>query len=183
MVRPAATVILILVVQRHRNPTNDRIDAASPLFSSPPRRRSPSHPLCPLDRPWHHLGPACGVALRYDAVSAAPARAPLFEKQDNCTSAAVTAAAMPQSPLRRLALDLRFSGRRHQSGDGDGSTLAPPAPRRRRPPSPESPSSSQQIFILLSPRLDGGGHRPWSGGRVMAVCCGFFLGVWWCARA
>jgi len=32
------------------------------------------------------------------------------------------AAAMPQSPLRRLALDLRFPGRCHQSGDGDGST-------------------------------------------------------------
>jgi len=41
-------------------------------------------------------------------VSAAPARAPLFEKRDNCTSAVVYS----------------FSGRRHQLGDGDGSTLA-----------------------------------------------------------
>ncbi len=80
--------------------------------------------LRPLDHPWCHLGPAFGVdALRYDAASAAPARAPLFERRDNCTSAAVTAAAMPRSPLRRLALDLRFSGRRRHSGDGDISTL------------------------------------------------------------
>ncbi len=114
LVPPAATVILILVVQRCCNPTNDGIDAASPPFSSPPP--SLLRPLCPLDRPWRHLGPACGVdALRYNAASAAPARAPLFEKRDNCTSAAITAAAMPQSPLRRLALDLRFSGRHHQS--------------------------------------------------------------------
>jgi len=40
---------------------------------------------------------------------------PPFRKTDNCASAAVTTAAMPWSPLRRLALDLRFSGRRHQS--------------------------------------------------------------------
>jgi hypothetical protein len=38
-------------------------------------------------------------ALRYDAASAAPARAPLFEKRDDCTSTAVTADVMPQSPL------------------------------------------------------------------------------------
>ena len=97
---------------------------ASPPFSSPPP--VPSCPLGPLDRPWRHLGPgpACGVdALRYDAVSAAPARAPLSERRDNCASAAVTPAAMPRFPLRRLALELHFSGRRHQSGDGDGSTL------------------------------------------------------------
>ena len=37
LVPPAATVILILAVQRCRNPTNDRINAASPPFSSPPR--------------------------------------------------------------------------------------------------------------------------------------------------
>jgi hypothetical protein len=30
---------------------------------------------------------------------------------------------MPRSPLRRLVLDLRFSGRHRQSGDGNGSTL------------------------------------------------------------
>jgi hypothetical protein len=122
LVPPAATVILILVVQRCRNPTNDGINTASPPFSSPPP--SQSRPLHPLDRPWRHLGPACGVdALRYDAASAAPARAPLFERRDNCASAAVKTAAMPRSPLRRLVLDLRFSGRRRQSGDGDGSTL------------------------------------------------------------
>ena len=93
----------------------------TPVLLPPPL---PSRPIRSLDRPWRHLGPACSIdALRYDAASAAPARTPLFEKRDNCTSAAVTAAAMPQSPLRRLALDLRFSGRRHQSGDGDGSTL------------------------------------------------------------
>ena len=117
MVPPATTVILILVVQRRRNPTNDGINPTSPPFSSPPT--SPSRPLGPLDRPWRHLGPACGAdALRYDAASAAPARAPLFERQDNCASAAVMAAAMPRSPLRRLVLDLRFSGRRRQSGVG-----------------------------------------------------------------
>ena len=87
----------------------------------PPHPRSPPPPspsriLRPLDRPWRHLGPACGIdALRYDTASAAHARVPLFGRQDNCASAAITAAAMPRSPLRRLALDLRFSGRRHQS--------------------------------------------------------------------
>ena len=105
LVLPATTVIHILV----------------PFSSSPPL---PLRPLRPLDRPWRHLGPACGVdTLGYDAVSAAPVRAPLFERRDNCASAAVTAATMPRSPLRRLALNLRFSGRRRQSGDGDGSTL------------------------------------------------------------
>jgi len=40
----------------------------------------------------HHRHPACGVnALRYDTASAAPARAPLFERRDNCASAAVMA--------------------------------------------------------------------------------------------
>ena len=122
LVPPATTIILILVVQRRRNPTNDGINPTSPPFSSPPT--SPSRPLGPLDRPWRHLGPACGAdALRYNTASAAPARAPLLERQDNCASAAVTAAAMPRSPLWRLALDLRFSGRRRQSGDGDASTL------------------------------------------------------------
>ena len=72
----------------------------TPVLLPPPLL---SHPLCPLDPPWRHLGPACGVdALWYDVASAAPARAPLFEKPDNCTSAAVTAAAIPQSPLRLL---------------------------------------------------------------------------------
>ena len=93
----------------------------TPVLPPPP---SQSRPLRPLDRPWRHLGPACGVnALRYVTASAAPARAPLFEIRDNCASAAVTADAMPRSPLRWLVLDLRFSGRRCQSGDGDGSTL------------------------------------------------------------
>ena len=95
----------------------------------PPHPRSPpppsqSRPLRPLDRPWRHLGPACGIAgLRYDAASAAPAHTPLFERRDNCASAVVTTTAMPRSLLRRLVLDLRFSGRHRQSGDGDDSTL------------------------------------------------------------
>ena len=100
--------------------------------STPPHPRSPPPPRCRRAlstlsiAKGRHLGPglACGGdALRYDAVSAAPARAPLFERRDNCASAAVTTAAMPRSPLRRLALDLCFSGRRRQSDDGDSSTL------------------------------------------------------------
>ena len=123
MVPPAATVIFTIVVQRRRNPTNDGVPAASPR-PPPPLRSPPPLPSRPLDRPWRRHGPACSVdTLRYDAASAAPARAPLFERRDNCASAAVTADAMPRSPLRRLVLDLRFSGRRRQSGDGDGSTL------------------------------------------------------------
>ena len=66
-------------------------------------------------------------------VSAAPARAPLFERRDNCASAAITTAVMPWSPLRRLALDLRFSGRRHQSltlvpGTSGAATTTPYLP-------------------------------------------------------
>jgi hypothetical protein len=123
LVPPAATVIFTIVVQRRRNSTNDGVPAASPR-PPPPLRSPPPLPSRPLDRPWRRHGPACSVdTLRYDAASAAPARAPLFERRDNCASAAVTADAMPRSPLRRLVLDLRFSGRRRQSGDGDGSTL------------------------------------------------------------
>jgi hypothetical protein len=44
-------------------------------------------------------------ALRYDAASANPAPAPLVERRANYASAAVTAAAMPRSPLRRPELD------------------------------------------------------------------------------
>jgi hypothetical protein len=90
--------------------------------SMPPHPCSPPPPHCrrpirSLDRPWRHLGPAWSIdALRYDAVSAAPAHTTLFERPDNCASAAVTAAAMPWSPLRQLALDLRFSGRRRPVG-------------------------------------------------------------------
>ena len=101
-------------------PYQRRISAASPPFSSSPP--SPSHLLRPLGHPWRHLGPACGVdALRYDAASAAPAHSPLVERRDNFASAAVTAATMPRSPLRRPALDLP-------------SLLGPPPPvgRRRR---------------------------------------------------
>ena len=161
MVPPAATVILILVVQRRRNPTNDGIDDASPPFSPPPP--SPSRPLRPLDRPWRHLGPACGVdALRYDTASAAPARAPLFERRDNCASAAVTAAAMPRSPLRRLVLDLRFSGRRRQSGDGDSSTLMLtliPGASGAATTTPDLPVRRlcSRSLLLFSQGLTGGG--------------------------
>jgi len=91
-----------------------------PLRSSP--SPSPSRPLRPLDRPWRHLGPACSVdALRYDTASADLARAPLVERRANCASAAITAAAMPRSPLRRPELD-------------PPSLLGPPPPvgRRRR---------------------------------------------------
>ena len=170
MVRPAATVILILVVQRCRNPTNDGINAASPQ----------SRPLRPLDRPWRHLGPACGVdGLRYDAASAAPAHAPLFERRDNCASAAVTTAAMPRSPLWRLVLDLRFLGRHRQSGDGDGSTLTLtliPGASGATTTTPDFPGNLRCLCIrslsFCQQGLKGGagiGHGPVAEP---VVCCG-----------
>ena len=152
----------------------------TPVLFPPP---SPSRPLRPLDRPWRHLGPACGVnALRYDTASAAPARAPLFERRDNCASAAVMAAAMPRSTLRRLALDLRFSGRRRQSGDGDSSTLMLtliPGASGAATTTPDLPVRRlcSRSLLLFSQGLTGG-HQPWSGGRVMAVLCFFLGGVW-----
>ena len=102
-------------------------ESPQPCPRSPPPMRSsssplPSRPLPPLDRPWRHLGLACSVnALWYDAASADPARAPLVERRANCASAAVTAAAMPRSPLRRPELD-------------PPSFIEPPPPvgRRRR---------------------------------------------------
>jgi len=48
---------------------------------------------------------AASTPSRSDAASAAPARDPLVVRRDYCTSAAVTAAAMPWSPLRQLAVD------------------------------------------------------------------------------
>ena len=119
--------------------------------------------LRPLDRPWRHLGPACGVnALRYDTASATPARAPLFERRDNCASAAVMAAAMPRSTLRRLALDLRFSGRRRQSGDGDSSTLMLtliPGASGAATTTPDLPVRRlcSRSLLLFSQGLTGGG--------------------------
>jgi hypothetical protein len=199
LVRPAATVILILVVQRCRNPTNDGINAASPPFSPPP---SQSRPLRPLDCPWRHLGPACGVdGLRYDAASAAPAHAPLFERRDNCASAVVTTAAMPWSPLRRLVLDLRFLGRHRQSGDGDGSTLTLtliPGASGAATTTPDLPGNLRRLcskFLLFCHQgLTGGASAMvgWrSNGCVMWLffgCVVFFLGgvlprAWWCVRA
>jgi hypothetical protein len=80
-------------------------ESGLPRLRSPPPP-SPSRLLRHLNHSWCHLGPACGVdALRYDAASAAPAHAHLVERQDNCTSAAVTAATMPWSPLQQPALD------------------------------------------------------------------------------
>ena len=118
---------------RHRHPHPSRPMPPQPYQRWRPRRFAssssppaipPPLPSRPLDRPWRRHGPACSVdTLRYNAASAAPARAPFFEIRDNCASAAVTADAIPRSPLRRLVLDLRFSGHRRQSGDGDGSTL------------------------------------------------------------
>ena len=61
MVPPATTVILILVLQRRRNPTNDRIDAASPPFSSPSvaiAQSSPSRsPMAPSWTSMRHRRP------------------------------------------------------------------------------------------------------------------------------
>ena len=115
-----------------------------PPLQSPPQ--SPSCPLRPLDRPWRHLGPACGLgALQDDAVSATPARTPLVGIWAHCASAPITAAAMPRSPLRRPALDppllLRSPppiGRRQwQHGDVDGcasATMTPDLPGNTRCP-------------------------------------------------
>ena len=190
MVRPAATVILILVVQRCRNPTNDGINAASPPFSPLP---SQSRPLRPLDRPWRHLGPACGVdGLRYDAASAAPAHAPLFERRDNCASAVVTTAAMPRSPLRRLVLDLRFSGRHRQSGDGDGSTLTLtliPGASGAATTTPDLPGNLRRLCIrslsFCQQGLKGGagiGHGPVAEPGCCVLWLSFFGGVCCCVR-
>ena len=142
---------------------------------------SQSRLLRPLDRPWRHLGPACGVdALWYDAASAAPARAPLFERRDNCASAAVTTAAMPRSPLRRLVLDLRFSGRRRQSGDGNGSTLTLtliPGASGAATTTSDLPGNLRRLCskFLLFCHQGRRGHCPWSGDRPIygrLWCCG-----------
>jgi hypothetical protein len=164
--------------------------------STPPHPRSPPsplplRPLCPLDRPWRHLGPACGVdtALRYNAASAAPARAPLFERRDNCASAAVTAAVMPQSPLRRLALDLRFLGRR-QSGNGNGSTLTltlVPGAYGAVTTTPNLPGNLRCLCsrsLSFCPQGLTGGASAMVGWQSNGCVLWLFLGgVWWCARA
>jgi hypothetical protein len=85
----AGTFILILVVQRRRNPTNEGITAASPPFPSPPA-------ILPLP-----------VAFP----PSPPSRSPMapswtgMQRRRPCASAAVTASAMPRSPLRRPELD------------------------------------------------------------------------------
>ena len=155
--------------------------------STPPHPRSPpppspSRPLRPLDRPWRHLGPACGVdALRYNAVSAAPARAPFFERRENFASAAVTVIAMPRSPLWRLALDLRFSGRCRQSGDVDGSTLTLMlvlGASGATTMTPELPGNLRRLCsrsLSFFPQGLTGGASAMVRCRVMAVCCGCLL--------
>ena len=71
-----------------------------------PPPRSLSHPLRPLDNPWHCHGPhAAWMPFRSDALSAAPTRTPLVGRRAHCASAAITATAMPWSPLRRLTVD------------------------------------------------------------------------------
>ena len=119
----AATAILILFVQRRCNPTNKGITAASPPFSSPPAilplpvAFPPSPPSrSPMAPSWT----AASVdALWYNSASADPVRALLVERRANYASAAVTAAAMPRSSLRRPELD-------------PPSLLGPPPPVGRR---------------------------------------------------
>jgi hypothetical protein len=110
------TFILILVVQRRRNPTNDRIDAASPSFSSPPRRR----------RALSALSIAHGAILDRHAASTPSGttqRVPLPPVPPFLKNGTI-APEPPSWPPRCLSLLYGFSGRRHQSGDGNGSTLA-----------------------------------------------------------
>jgi len=181
---------------RHRHP-----HPCSPTLPQPYQRRnqrrltpvllpphSQSRLLRPLDRPWRHLGPACGVdALWYDAASAAPARAPLFERRDNCASAAVTTAAMPRSPLRRLVLDLRFSGRRRQSGDGNGSTLTLtliPGASGAATTTSDLPGNLRRLcskFLLFCHQGLTGGASAMVGWQSNGCVLWLFFG--WCARA
>jgi hypothetical protein len=164
------------------------MESTPPHPCSPPPPPLQSRPLRPLDRPWCHLVPACGVdALRYDAASAAPARAPLFERRDNCTSAAITTATMPWSPLRRLVLDLCFSGRSRQSGDGDGSTLTPtliPGASGTATTTPDLPGNLRH----LCGRSLSFCHQGLTGGASAMVGwqsngCVLWLFFGWCARS
>jgi hypothetical protein len=71
-------------------------------------------------------------------------------------------AAMPRCTLRRLALDLRFSGRRRQSGDGDSSTLTLtliPGASGAATTTPDLPVRRLCIrsLLLFSQGLTGGG--------------------------
>ena len=75
LVRPAATVIFILVVQRCRNPTNDGINATLPPFSPPPRRSRALSPLsiahgALLDR--HAASTASGTTRRVPLLPTPP---------------------------------------------------------------------------------------------------------------
>ena len=129
LVPPAATVILTMVVHRRRNPTNDNVPAASPCPPPPPATTPPpllSRPLRPLDRRWRRHGPACGV----DALPPGPTRQvplPHAPPSSGYGPIAPALSSRPQQCLgllsggRRYTL-LRFSGPRHRSGDGNGST-------------------------------------------------------------
>ena len=107
---------------------------------------------------------------------------PYPDEGDNCASAAVKTAAMPWSPLRRVVLDLRFSGRRRQSGDGDSSTLTLtliPGASGAATTTPDLPVRRlcSRSLLLFSQGLTGG-HQPWSGGRVVMAVLWLFFG--WC---
>ena len=123
LVPPAATDILTIVIHRRRKSTNDGVPAASPRPLPPPATPpSPSPSRTPA------LSIAHGVVMdrhvastpsRSDAASAAPACASLVGGRAHCANAAVTAAAMPRSPLRRPAV-------------APPSLLGPPPPVGRR---------------------------------------------------
>jgi len=119
LVPPAATIILTIVVHRQHNPT--------------PPPPSPSRPLRPLDHPWRHHGPACGV----DALPPGPTRQVLLPHVPPSSGYGPIAPAPPSLFGGRRYTLLRFSGRhRRSSGDGDSSTamlmVVPgnPAPQR-----------------------------------------------------
>jgi hypothetical protein len=95
-----------------------------PLRPPPPPLLS--RPLRPLDRRWRRHGPACGV----DALPPGPTRQvplPHAPPSSGYGPIAPALSSRPQQCLgllsggRRYTL-LRFSGPRHRSGDGNGST-------------------------------------------------------------
>ena len=100
------------------SPLSSTADATPPTTASPPPRRvlpprdppppvavAPSPPSrSPMEPSWTGMRRQCPPS-RSDAASAALARAPLVGRRAHCTSAAVTTAAMPRSPLQRPAVD------------------------------------------------------------------------------